>query len=82
VVVGLRAVVIVGHHAFLCCRFWKPPHAGEVLLKFLTNTKLLPFCAGEEPVRGDPGDPDRLRQRRGSACTVPPRHCLDSPLPR
>ncbi|XP_066333898.1 vegetative cell wall protein gp1-like [Miscanthus floridulus] len=37
---------------------------------------------GEEYVGGDPEDSDRLCQRRGSACTASPRHCIDSPLPR
>jgi hypothetical protein len=38
VVVGLRAMfgiyVVVGLRAMFFCRFWEPPHAGEVLPKF------------------------------------------------
>ena len=25
--------VVVGHHAYVSCRFWKPPRAGEVMPK-------------------------------------------------
>jgi hypothetical protein len=35
VLIGLRVVVIVGHRAVVCCRFWKPPgRAGEVQPNF------------------------------------------------
>jgi hypothetical protein len=41
--VGVRAVVDVGLRAVLSCKFWKPPHAGEVLPKFSIESNLFVF---------------------------------------
>jgi hypothetical protein len=42
--------VVVGLRAYVLCRFWEPPRAGEVLPKFSIDTNVLSFCAG--PVGG------------------------------
>jgi hypothetical protein len=74
--------VDVGYCAVVFCRFSKPPHAGEVLLKFLIGSIIfLSFCR-EEPVGAEPEYADRLPRCCGSACTASPRHCTDSPRPR
>ena len=44
--------VVVGHRAYVSCRFWKPLRAGEVLPKFSMDSNLLPFDVGEGPVGG------------------------------
>ena len=44
--------VVVGHRAYVSCRFWKPPRAGEVLPKFSMDYNLLSFYVGEGPVGG------------------------------
>jgi hypothetical protein len=41
--VGVRVVVDVGLRAVLSYRFWKPPHAGEVMPKFLIESNLFVF---------------------------------------
>ena len=41
--VGVRAVVDVNVCAVVSCRFWKPPHAGEVLPKFSIESNLFVF---------------------------------------
>jgi hypothetical protein len=42
--------VVVGLRAYVLCRFWEPPRAGEVVPKFSIDTNVLSFCAG--PVGG------------------------------
>jgi hypothetical protein len=41
--VGIRAIMDVGLPAVLSCRFWKPPHAREVLPKFSIESNLFVF---------------------------------------
>ena len=41
--VGVHAIVDDGVRAVVSCRFWKPPRAGEVLLKFSIESNLFVF---------------------------------------
>jgi hypothetical protein len=40
--------VDVGHRAIVFCRFLKPPHAGEVLPKFLIDNIIFSFFFAEK----------------------------------
>ena len=61
------------------CRFWKPPHTGEVLLKFLTYSIIILLLQSRTRRRGPRV---RRRPRSSSSALRSYLHSVTSPLPR